>query len=57
MLAGAKYCIALLDLIKEMQVAKDESGEQQLLAAKAVCVLALAAADGDIQCVSGLCEE
>jgi hypothetical protein len=42
--AGAKHCVAVLDLISEMQ--GGEGGEQQALAAKAVCVLALAALDG-----------
>ena len=42
--AGAKHCAALLDLMSEMQ--GGEGGEQQALASKAVCVLALAALDG-----------
>jgi hypothetical protein len=42
--AGVKHCVALLDLISEMNEVDGE--EQQAIAGKAVCVLALAALDG-----------
>jgi hypothetical protein len=50
--AGAKHCAALLDLISEML--GGEGGELQALAAKAVCVLALAALDGILAAACGV---
>jgi hypothetical protein len=44
-----KHCVALLDVVREMRQGA-EGGEEQVVAAKAVAVLALTALDGDALC-------